>query len=60
MALGTASCDTVWLQNLIQDLTGRTNIVNMHCDNTLAIHVASDNSSNKKTRDTKREFYYIN
>lgn len=60
MATGTACRDAVWIRNLIEDLTGEGNIVNMHCDNTSAIHVASDNSSNKRTRHTDREFYYIN
>lgn len=60
MAMGNASRDAIWLRNLIEDLTGEGSIVNMHCDNTSAIHVASDNSSNKRTRHTDREFYYIN
>lgn len=60
MAMGTACRDAVWLRNLIGDLTGEENIVDMHCDNTSAIHVASDNSSNKRTRHTDREFYYVN
>lgn len=60
MALGTACRDAVWLQNLIEDLTGDGNIVSMHCDNTSAIHVAKDNLSNKHTRHTDREFYYVN
>lgn len=60
MALGTACRDTVWLKRLIEDLTGDDSIVDMHCANTSAIHVAKDNSLNKRTRHTDREFYYIN
>lgn len=60
MAMGTASRDAIWLRNLIEDLKGTGDIINMHCDNTSAIHVASDNSSNKQTRHTDREYYYIN
>lgn len=60
MAMGTACRDAVWPRNLIEDLTGNGNIVNLHCDKTLAVHVANDNSSNKRTRHTDREFYYIN
>lgn len=60
MALGTACRDAVWLRNLIEDITGEGNVIKMNCDNTSAIHVASDNSSNKRTRHTDREFYYIN
>lgn len=60
MALGTACRDAIWIRNLIEDLTGEGNLVKMNCDNTSAIHVASDNSSNKRTRHTDREFYYIN
>lgn len=60
MAMGNACRDAMWLRNLIEDLTGEGNVVDMHCNNTSAIHVASDNSSNKRTRHTDREFYYIN
>lgn len=60
MAMGSACRDAMWLRNLIEDMTGEGNIVNMHCNNTSAIHVASNNSSNKRTRHTDREFYYIN
>lgn len=60
MALGTACRDAIWLRNLIEDLTGQGTVVGMNCDNTLAIHVAKDNSSNKRTRHTDREFYYVN
>lgn len=60
MALGTACRDAIWLRNLIEDITGDGNVVQMHCDNTSAIHMASDNSSNKRTRHTDREFYYVN
>lgn len=60
MAMGTACRDAVWIRNLVEDLTGEGNVVNMFCDNTSAIHVARDNSSNKRTRHTDREFYYIN
>lgn len=49
MAMGTACRDAVWLRNLIEDLTGQGNIVKIHCDNTSAIHVASNNLSNKQT-----------
>lgn len=58
--MGTACRDTVWIRNLVEDVTGVGSIIDMHCDNTSAIHVASDNSSNKRTRHTNREFYYIN
>lgn len=60
MVLGTACRDAIWLRNLVEYLTGVGNVVNMHCDNTSAIHVARNNSSNKRTRHTDREFYYIN
>lgn len=60
MALGTACRDAIWLRNLVEDLTGEGNIVGMNCDNTSAIHVAKDNSSNKRTRHADREFYYVN
>lgn len=60
MAMGTACRDAIWLNNLVEDVTGEGNIVNIHCDNTSAIHVARDNSSNRRTRHTDQEFYYIN
>lgn len=60
MALGTVCRDAIWLRNLVEDLTGNANVVNMYCDNTSAIHVAKDNSLNKRTRHTDREFYHVN
>lgn len=60
MALGTAAREAVWLRNLVMDVMGAMGPVGMFCDNTAAIHVSKDNSSNKRTRHTNREFYYVN
>jgi hypothetical protein len=60
MALGTAAREAVWLRNLVGDVFGAMGPVKLFCDNTAAIHVLKDNSSNKRTRHTDREFYYVN
>lgn len=60
MALGTCAREAVCLRNLVSDVIGAMGPVSLFCDNTSAIHVAKDNSSNKRTRHTDREFYYVN
>lgn len=60
MALGTAAREAVWLRNLVGDVIGAMGPVSFFCNNQLAIHVLKNNSSNKRTRHTDRECYYVN
>jgi hypothetical protein len=45
---------------LIEDVLGHKFIGHLICDNESAIKVGKEDSSNKRTRHTKREFYIIN
>lgn len=60
MALGTAAREAVWIRNLVSDVLGGMGPVSVFCENTSAIHGSKDNSSNKRTRHTDREIYYVN
>lgn len=60
MALRTSAREALWLQNLVSNVIGTIGPVSLSCNNTSAIHFAKDNSSNKRTRHTDQEFYYIN
>lgn len=60
MGLGMAARELVWLKRLVEDMCRVLGPGILHCDNTLAIHVAKDNSSNKMMRHANREFFYIN
>jgi uncharacterized membrane protein len=57
MALGMATRQLLWVQQLIQDVMGHRFKGNLVCDNELAIKVSKDDSSNKRTRHTEREFF---
>lgn len=60
MAIGAACRDSVWLHSLISDILPRIERPLLLGDNTSLVHVSTDNTSNKRTRHTDREFYYIN
>jgi hypothetical protein len=57
MALGMATRQLLWVQQLIQDVMGHCFKGHLVCDNESAIKVSKDNSSNKRTRHTEREFF---
>jgi hypothetical protein len=60
MALGTATRQTLWVRHLLKDVLGTDFIGHLFCDNQSAVHVATDDSSNKRTRHTDRDFYITN
>jgi hypothetical protein len=60
MALGMATRQMLWVQQLIEDILGHKFKGQLICNNKAAIKVGKDNSSNKRTRHTEREFYITN
>jgi hypothetical protein len=60
MALGTATRQTLWVRHLLKDVLKKDFVGNLFCDNQSAVHVAIDDSSNKRTRHTDRDFYITN
>jgi hypothetical protein len=60
MALGMATRQLLWVQQLIQDVLGHRFKGTLICDNEAAIKVGKDDSSNKRTRHTEREYYITN
>jgi hypothetical protein len=60
MALGMATRQLLWVQQLIEDILGHWFISHLICDNKLEIKVSKDDTSNKQTRHTKREFFITN
>lgn len=60
MALGMATRHLLWVQKLIEDFMGQSFQGHLLCDNESAIKVSKDDSSNKRTRHTKREYYLTN
>jgi hypothetical protein len=60
MALGSTTRHTLWVRHLLKDILNRDFIGVLHCDNQAAVRVATDDSSNKRTRHTDRDFYITN
>jgi viroplasmin and RNaseH domain-containing protein len=60
MALGSATRHTFWVRYLLQDILNENHIGLLHCDNQAAIKVSKDDSANKRTRHTNREFCITN
>ncbi|KAI7963842.1 hypothetical protein MJO29_004269 [Puccinia striiformis f. sp. tritici] len=60
MALGMATRQLLWVRELIKDILGFEFTGQLICDNEAAIKVGKDDSSNKRTRHTDREFYITN
>ncbi|MBW0499003.1 hypothetical protein O181_038718 [Austropuccinia psidii MF-1] len=60
MALGLAARHGKWLKNLLEDTTGATVPLKLLCDNTSAIRIAEDSSSNKRTKHSDREYFITN
>jgi hypothetical protein len=59
MALGMATRQLLWVQQLIQDVMGARFKGSLVCDNESAIKVGKDDSSNKRMRHTPRENFFI-
>jgi hypothetical protein len=60
MALGLAKRHTLWVRHLLKDILNFDFTGVLHCDNQAAVRVATDNSSNKRTRHTDQDFYITN
>jgi hypothetical protein len=60
MALGTATGQTLWVRHLLKDVLRKDFVGNLFSDNQSAVHMAIDNSSNKRTGHTDRDFYITN
>jgi hypothetical protein len=60
MALGTATCQTLWVRHLLKDVLKKDFVGNLFCDNQLVVHVAIDDSSNKRTCHTDCDFDITN
>ncbi|MBW0536584.1 hypothetical protein O181_076299 [Austropuccinia psidii MF-1] len=57
MVLGLAARHSRWAANLFEDITGVSDPFHLLCDNTSAIKIGEDCSSNKRTMDSDREFF---
>jgi hypothetical protein len=60
MALGTATRQTLWVRHLLRDVLRKDFVGHLFCNNQSAVRVATDDSSNKRTRHTDRDFYITN
>ncbi|KAI7960379.1 hypothetical protein MJO29_005447 [Puccinia striiformis f. sp. tritici] len=60
MALGHGTRQTLWIRNLLYDMTGVLSTGAMYCDNQAAVKICSNDTSNKRTRHTDRDFYITN
>jgi hypothetical protein len=60
MALGTATWQKLWVRHLLKDVHKKDFMGNLLCDNQSAVRVATDDSSNRRTRHTDRDFYITN
>jgi hypothetical protein len=60
MALGSATRHTLWVRHLLKDILNIDFTGVLHCNNQAAVCVATDDSSNKRTRHTNRDFYITN
>ncbi|PLW08512.1 hypothetical protein PCASD_21951 [Puccinia coronata f. sp. avenae] len=60
MALGWAARHSVWLKELYFDMTEHVTTPTIMCDNDAAVKISKDNSANKRTRHSEREFFYVN
>lgn len=60
MALGTATRQVLWVRHLLKDVLKKDYVGHMFCDNQSAVRVATDDSSNKRTRHSDRDFYITN
>ncbi|KAI7959894.1 hypothetical protein MJO29_004962 [Puccinia striiformis f. sp. tritici] len=60
MALGHGTRQTLWIRNLLYDMTGVLLTGAMYCDNQAAVKICSNDTSNKRTRHTDRDFYITN
>ncbi|MBW0530391.1 hypothetical protein O181_070106 [Austropuccinia psidii MF-1] len=60
MALGLVARHGKWAANLLEDMIGTSDPFHLLCDNTSAIKIAEDCSSNKCTKHSDREFFITN
>lgn len=60
MSLGTGTRQALWIRHLLEDITGRQLTIHLKCDNQSAVHVATDDTSNKRCRHVEREFFIVN
>jgi hypothetical protein len=60
MALGSATRHNLWVRHLLKDILNIDFIGVVHCNNQAAVRVSTDDSSNKQTCHTDREFHITN
>jgi hypothetical protein len=60
MAMGHGTHLLLWIMEFLKDMTGRTIMGKMFCDNQAAVKICSDNMLNKQTQHTNRDFYITN
>jgi hypothetical protein len=60
MAMGIGVREVLWIRNLLCDVQGQEFKAQLYCDNQSAIKIASNDTSNKRTRHTERDFYVSN
>ncbi|MBW0589305.1 hypothetical protein O181_129020, partial [Austropuccinia psidii MF-1] len=60
MALGIAARHGRWMKSLLDNMLGSSTPLQLFCDNTSTIWIATDSSSNKRTKNSDREFFITN
>lgn len=60
MALGIATRQALWVRHLLADMLGEEFKIHLKCDNQSAIHVSTNDTSNKRCRHVEREYFAVN
>ncbi|MBW0473867.1 hypothetical protein O181_013582 [Austropuccinia psidii MF-1] len=60
MALGIAARHSQWMQNSLQEISGKTMVINLKCNNASCMRIVSNCISNKRTCHSDREFFITN
>lgn len=60
MALSIAVRQLLGIRHLLMDMFKKEYTISLKCDNQSAIHVATNDSSNKRCRHVERDFFAIN
>lgn len=59
VALSEAAREDIYLRNLLYELTGKLNIVKLHCDNQSAMKLAKNDQSLSRTKHIDVRYHYV-
>lgn len=60
MAMGIGTRQPLWICNLLSYMLATEYTIHLKCDNQSAIHIGTDDSSNRRSRHIEREFFIVN